>query len=65
MEKLAELNSNVKVEVIADENTLMGAIASGGVQVVCQTELLLAEKFLDPNEINKACRAVGAGYIAS
>jgi len=53
------------VEVIADEKALTGVISSGGVHVVCQTELLLGEKFLDPNEINKACRSVNAGYISS
>ena len=55
----------MKVEVIADEAALMGLIAGGGVHVVCQTELLLGGKFLDPNEINKACREANAGYISS
>ena len=54
--KLKELNGNVKVEVINDENTLMGVIQSGGANVVCQTELLLEGKFLDPNNVDKVCR---------
>ena len=63
--KLSELNPHVKVDVIADQKSLMGVIASGQCQVVCQTELVLTDAFLDPNELNKACRAKGVGYISS
>ena len=60
--KLRELNQYVKVNIITD---LEAAIKSGGVHVVCQTEMILNGQVLNPQHLDKICRENNAGYISS
>ena len=65
MTKLQELNPYVSVSVIPDIESLKATIASGSVHVVCQTELILNNQFLDPAQIDADCRAKKVGYIST
>ena len=47
VKKLAELNPYVKVQAMGMDQ-MREAIASGSIHVVCQTELLVDGKFVDP-----------------
>ena len=63
--KLRELNPYVKVEVIPDFASLQAAIKSGSIHVVCQTELMLAGAYVNPEEMDALCTTHKAGYISS
>ena len=60
--KLRELNQYVKVNVITD---LEAHIKSGGVHVVCQSEMILDGKVINPQDLDKTCRENKSGYIST
>jgi ubiquitin-activating enzyme E1 len=53
--KLAELNSNVSVIVLKGAGELEAAV-NGGLNVLCQTELVINGQFWEPDNLNKSCR---------
>jgi len=61
---LKQLNPYVDVST-AKIDDLMDIIKTQKVNVVCQTEIMMGGKFLDPQEIDAACREAGVGYISS
>lgn len=60
--KLKELNPYVKVEEISD---MEAAIKSKRFHVVCQTEIILNGKAINPENVNNMCRESKVGYISS
>ena len=60
--KLKELNPYVKVEEISD---MEAAIKDKRFHVVCQTEIILDGKVVNPENVNSMCRESKVGYISS
>jgi ubiquitin-activating enzyme E1 len=64
LEKLAELNPNVSVSVVADAGALEACV-TGNLNVLCQTEMIINGQFWEPEKLNQQCRASNCGYIFS
>jgi len=64
VQNLKALNPYVEVNTCGEAD-LMTLIKEKKVDVVCQTELMIAGKFIDPQEVDAACRSAGIGYISS
>lgn len=65
IEKLRQLNPYVQVKTVASEADLAAMIKGGQVNVVCQTELMLGGKYVDPELMDKECRNNKVGFISS
>lgn len=65
LSKLQELNPYVSVSAIPDADSLKKAITSGQTHVLCQTEFLLNNQFMDPEALDEDCRANKVGYIST
>jgi len=63
-QNLKPLNPYVEVTTCKSAD-LMTLIKEKKLDVVCQTELMIAGKFIDPQEVDAACRAANVGYISS
>jgi ubiquitin-activating enzyme E1 len=63
--KLKELNPYVKVELCKDEAALNTLVSSGNLNVLCQTELMLGGKYVNPQTLNDQCRQHKVGFISS
>ena len=53
------------MRVIEDRSSLDMVIASGEIDVCCQTEILLGGQFVNPGDLNSLCRKYDCGYISS
>lgn len=62
IQNLSELNPHVKVHVLPAEE-LESHISGGKANVVCQSELFLGDKFINPSSLNATCRKGNAGFI--